>query len=523
MPEILDWESLEKWLEDRSAEDVTVIAARAGLRGLPGLTPLFTASGFEDPLTIVLPVFRASAVASVAANGPTQRRQVQDAAVSAHAEVSSANSTFSGLPSLSPVSAAHFAARSARSACSVISTTDNAALSAARSASHSARSADAAVHSTVGSATRLGISLAAFLEAWSAVDADVSRLTEGIDHPALLATPLWPEDQPQGLAESWPKLRGALLTNDPLWRVWTDWYQDRLDGKPMNVALELEKALIPDDDWEQGPAHVNAIIVDLIAKHASSATPQAEVLSLDPATGKVTVERTDVRPRSNLENICDKIRDRIEDLKPRVETENQFTALRPVIEKLERTVSKYADRPRRLHDDFARAFVNTQSLLTSGELAPDLEVDNLQADLQDSVDDLRAEYPEVDQMARARTAARIERLNPEDREDLEKAAEAAADISEPDLAEEIGEDTKAIVDAPDEAALKEGLPDGEEKDAGYRLGGRLLRIWRLVSSKEKINEVLTNAKDKADLITSLTGAGTIISGAIWAILRLVGF
>ena len=185
-----------------------------------------------------------------------------------------------------------------------------------------------------------------------------------------------------------------------------------------------------------------------------------------------------------------------------METENQFTALRPVIEKLERTVSKYADRPRRLHDDFARAFVNTQSLLTSGELALDLEVDNLQADLQDSVDDLRAEYPEVDQMARARTAARIERLNPEDREDLEKAAEAAADISEPDLAEEIGEDTKAIVDAPDEAAPKEGLPDGEEKDAGYRLGGRLLRIWRLVSSKEKIYEVLTSTKDKADLITS---------------------
>ena len=195
--------------------------------------------------------------------------------------------------------------RSALSATlSADSAPDSAAVSAGYSATLSARSAaDSAADSAAA--------------AWQAVDADVARLTAGIDHPALLAIPLWPDGPPQGLAENWPILRDALLADDPLWRVWTDWYQDRLDGRPMNVALEVEKALIPDDDWKQDPAHVNPIIADLIAKHASRGTPQAEILSLDPATGKISVERTEVRPRSNLENICDKIRDRIEDLKPR--------------------------------------------------------------------------------------------------------------------------------------------------------------------------------------------------------------
>ena len=150
MPEIVDKKSLERWLGDRPDEDAIVIAARAALRGLTGLALLFTDEGTDDPLAIVLPVFRASAVASVAANGPMQRQQVQKAALSA------------------------------------------------------ANSAAAA--------------------AWSAVDADAARLTDGIDHSALLATPLWPNAPPQGLAANWPALRDALLADDPLWRVWTDWY-----------------------------------------------------------------------------------------------------------------------------------------------------------------------------------------------------------------------------------------------------------------------------------------------------------
>jgi len=37
---------------------------------------------------------------------------------------------------------------------------------------------------------------------------------------------------------------------------WTKWYQGFLDGKPLDWELQRRVALIPDEDWEQGPAHI---------------------------------------------------------------------------------------------------------------------------------------------------------------------------------------------------------------------------------------------------------------------------
>ncbi len=36
---------------------------------------------------------------------------------------------------------------------------------------------------------------------------------------------------------------------------WREWYQGFLDGKPLDWKLQRRVALIPDEDWDKGPAH----------------------------------------------------------------------------------------------------------------------------------------------------------------------------------------------------------------------------------------------------------------------------
>ncbi len=41
---------------------------------------------------------------------------------------------------------------------------------------------------------------------------------------------------------------------------WRDWYQGFVEGNPLDWGLQREVALIPDEDWDKGPAHIAYII-----------------------------------------------------------------------------------------------------------------------------------------------------------------------------------------------------------------------------------------------------------------------
>lgn len=252
MPEIKDEESLKAWLETRPQEDAIVIASRAALRALPGMATQFESDLTHDPYALILPVFRASAVARVAGNGPTQRQKLQETALSAARSADSA-----AAEARSADSAAHAALSAAYSA---------AAAHAALSADSSAAAAHAAALSARSSAAASSAA-ASSAAAWNAVERDAEKLEKDTEYAEVLVSQLWPKDPPGELAENWTALRDKLLEHDESWRVWTDWYQDRLDGKPIDEVLEIEKALIPGQDWDKGPAHVNAIIGEMIDKY----------------------------------------------------------------------------------------------------------------------------------------------------------------------------------------------------------------------------------------------------------------
>ena len=80
---------------------------------------------------------------------------------------------------------------------------------------------------------------------------------------------LWENNEfPSSLEMQWKSLKTELLARkSENWQVWTDWYEARLRGGPVNNALELARVMIPDEIWKQGAAVVNAKIARLIGEH----------------------------------------------------------------------------------------------------------------------------------------------------------------------------------------------------------------------------------------------------------------
>ncbi|MEP5770618.1 hypothetical protein [Nisaea sp.] len=95
-----------------------------------------------------------------------------------------------------------------------------------------------------------------------------------------------------------------MLDLDPNWSVWTEWYEDRLRGaddprsRPLIEELEVERALIPDDEWKKGAAHINALIAEIEAKYRTKVPEQK------PGTGDDDVQHdSDTAPPEAHERI----------------------------------------------------------------------------------------------------------------------------------------------------------------------------------------------------------------------------
>lgn len=70
----------------------------------------------------------------------------------------------------------------------------------------------------------------------------------------VLSEPLLPDgDQPE---HALTIFLGALDQPPLIGSFWRDWYQGFLNGKPLDWELQRQVALIPDEEWEQGPTHI---------------------------------------------------------------------------------------------------------------------------------------------------------------------------------------------------------------------------------------------------------------------------
>ena len=309
MAEIGDSSALHDWLNGRAVEFACVLAARAALRAAPVLQAGLHEDGEERRRDVVLPWFRALAASGFAGAWPERAREVRRVARSAG---QNAGTTVRDL-----VDGARMNAFEARDVIPDMNEevwryeNDAGALAVAQRAVDAAVEATQSVVAVVDAAERIGSPAAVYEAAvsaaqvahsaidgihgdteffegpeedeperviaphiegfWTAVALDVEWLESGEnagERPeatvaGLSEKALWLGGTPVWASRRWADFRDRLPDAEG-WQVWIEWYEARLAGRRLDAALETDLLTIPDGEWAQGPAHVNAIIATLI-------------------------------------------------------------------------------------------------------------------------------------------------------------------------------------------------------------------------------------------------------------------
>jgi hypothetical protein len=79
----------------------------------------------------------------------------------------------------------------------------------------------------------------------------------------LINTPLWQVSPPQLWQDMWALFSRQLLQLDPSFAFWLQWYQDRLDGKHIDLPLLEKWFALPEEVASQSPADVNRYLASL--------------------------------------------------------------------------------------------------------------------------------------------------------------------------------------------------------------------------------------------------------------------
>jgi hypothetical protein len=235
-----DKEAVLEWLNGQPEDAVVAFAARAALRVLP--TMRFGSVGGPVRLATRAPVlraFRAVATAWAVAAYPQARTDLNNAARDA----------LSGLGDIRaqpPIRAAVYAAATAAGAGNV-------------AIQHAATVIGYALDAAAAGGRDPFQSLLHAL----AVDAG---LLSGRYSPVTIAnSQLWPGKYvPVSIGDAWMELRDGLLAANEKWEVWTNWYEQRLDGDTPDPNLEIAKVILDHDFWEQDPNEVNARLNEMI-------------------------------------------------------------------------------------------------------------------------------------------------------------------------------------------------------------------------------------------------------------------
>ncbi len=257
MPELTSKEDVARWLAGKPRDVAVVFVTRAALRVIPVLASTFGLHGREVNKTqrdTVLRTFRCAAAAWAAAAFPGYAPDLMPAAAVAGSR--------SDDRTASTESAVAWAA-------------------AAAGASDSGNFASHAVTYTIEAAAAGGRQ--PFDDILSSYAADAAMLDQRTSPVTLaLSSTLWP-NVPDWAFEAWAELERALLDADEDWEVWTDWYEARLKGGPADQVLEVARATIPNDMWEQGPKAVNAEIRRMFEEREIWRYGTADEIEREPA------------------------------------------------------------------------------------------------------------------------------------------------------------------------------------------------------------------------------------------------
>ena len=313
MADIMNGDDLEAWLKGKPPELACVLAARVALRVVPVLQYALHEMEEDRRCTIVLLSFRALAAVNCAATWPTRGVEIRNAARGAACDAGDAMADIGNAAQMSAFEArdaipdmdeyvwrlegdaralgiANRAVDAAAHAVQAVVDAVDAAKGIAgldavyKATVDAAVAAHRAVDGVHGNSEFFNFfnesekddeaeaNIAEHIaEFWKAVRLDVECLESGTsagDQPEVAVSglserALWLDGTPVWAGRQWADLKDRLPEKERWW-VWIDWYEARLVGRVSDANLEFDRVKIPKDDWERGPAHVNAIIARMM-------------------------------------------------------------------------------------------------------------------------------------------------------------------------------------------------------------------------------------------------------------------
>ena len=339
-------------------------------------------------------------------------------------------------------------------------------------------------------------------------DADIAFLNGG--GQVVEPRPLWPGPVPDEIAKMW-EIAQTRLTQDHTadWCFWIDWYNALLEGRPQDLKMLTEIALILDADWKQGPAHVNAMIADIAARHSID-----DLIARNPYAHHVQVSGKHLIAipveTPDLDHIIDAIRQSLRDFTARCRRDNSPNNLGQVINAafgesisdLRRDLGRYKTDPLTLFDKLAQGQREMQRIAEREGFPPDGPAARLTDALETHRDDICIAAPAVLETERNRLAVRVARYTDEQR--MIAVRLCAGMLS----------DSDGVLKAASALAIRTILnPDsteGEQKNAWYFLkaviprGAKAMRAAGIrEASPEKAKSALEKLAGGADKLVKI--------------------
>lgn len=470
---IEDYGTAKAWLEGKPREVQVAFAARCALRGLPGLAFVNLAALRE----LALPVLRATLTSGLVATGRLSESGEALYAVSELVEIIAGADNARRAAAKSAIRSAHAAAESI----------ERPTFAAAESAAESARAVAHFALSIDPSASKI-----ARLNAntpYSAAGYDSGALDQDKDIEALFRIPLWPANSSDW---SWGDFASGLrkfLASDPVWGFWARWYDGMLKGEPLPWDLQQAVALIPDEDWAEGPERIAEKIREIEQLFATGVTPG--LIRIEGETWDV--EPSPKIPEEPLEFAIGSVEQSLQSAL-KLCSPNLFNHESDEVVIIQSALGNYPNNPSLLAVAFWQACMSFQANIGAEYPKDDANLVGLQNTLYTAIEEM-CEHSEVIRKRIGRLAALVPKreLTSEDQSDLQALAnetqEHLTKQAQSELEEAVGQVSGSKKPARGGLArlanwvttLGKGLDEGQrhEKRAKWLidLGRRLMRVF----------------------------------------------
>lgn len=302
----------------------------------------------------------------------------------------------------------------------------------------------------------------------------------GMSKIELSSLPLWGNglaDLPAGLARKCVSFRNSLEERKEHWEVWTQWYQDRLEGKQIDEADRLMRLKVLSRHYDPGKhldmKAVNLEIKNILIQNMAKATPLGETLTLNDQ-GIYEIEFLPVKPL--YESGVDRVKFALEKvLKTNGLSQSSFETML-----LENVFENHTDNPQRIYDDFDQVRQMISDDVEEGIIDDNKAIKYLLNTLDVATTDLAANETTIQESIAARKlfkAPKRDQLPDPAGIDIEELKKALGPVTEERLGGELVQDALTFMDALKSKNIKDSV------NTGYRLASRVSRMILLYSDR----------------------------------------